>query len=161
MKNIRVFLTANFKFLEVKFSVYLNRLVFVMHLLSTSILHVCVALIRCTSPEVLLMSTHNIWLCVENWHYLFGCPSNLALWHKNVFIFVFLYFKTGLSWQPWSEGIFQKSWGQLFVHWSLMVLLCRTLIIHMLWGMYAFLCFNTWLSWQPWSEGIFQKSWGQ
>ena len=30
MKNIRVFLSENFKFLEVKFSIYLNRRVFVM-----------------------------------------------------------------------------------------------------------------------------------
>ena len=30
MKNIRVFLSGNFQFLEVKFSIYLNRLVFVM-----------------------------------------------------------------------------------------------------------------------------------
>ena len=30
MKNIRVFLSENYQFLEVKFSVYLNRRVFVM-----------------------------------------------------------------------------------------------------------------------------------
>ena len=30
MKNIRVFLSENFQFLEVKFSLYLNRRVFVM-----------------------------------------------------------------------------------------------------------------------------------
>ena len=30
MKNIRVFLCKNFQFLEVKFSIYLNRYVFVM-----------------------------------------------------------------------------------------------------------------------------------
>ena len=30
MKNIRVFLFENFQFLEVKFSIYLNRCVFVM-----------------------------------------------------------------------------------------------------------------------------------
>ena len=30
MKNIRVFLSENFQFLEVKFSIYLNRRVFVM-----------------------------------------------------------------------------------------------------------------------------------
>ena len=30
MKNIRVFLTENFQFLEVKFPIYLNRRVFVM-----------------------------------------------------------------------------------------------------------------------------------
>ena len=30
MKNIRVFLSENFQFLEVKFSIYLNRLVLVM-----------------------------------------------------------------------------------------------------------------------------------
>ena len=30
MKNIRVFLSKNFQFLEVKFSIYLNRRVFVM-----------------------------------------------------------------------------------------------------------------------------------
>ena len=30
MKNIRVFLSQNFQFLEVKFSLYLNRRVFVM-----------------------------------------------------------------------------------------------------------------------------------
>ena len=32
MKNIRVFVSENFQFLEVKFSIYLNRGVFVMHL---------------------------------------------------------------------------------------------------------------------------------
>ena len=31
MKNIRVFLYENFQFLEVKFSIYLNRRVFVMY----------------------------------------------------------------------------------------------------------------------------------
>ena len=31
MKNIRVFLSENFQFLEVKFSIYLNRPVFVMN----------------------------------------------------------------------------------------------------------------------------------
>ena len=31
MKNIRIFLFENFRFLVVKFSFYLNRLVFVMH----------------------------------------------------------------------------------------------------------------------------------
>ena len=30
MKNVRVFLSENFQFLEVKFSIYLNRRVFVM-----------------------------------------------------------------------------------------------------------------------------------
>ena len=30
MKNIRVFLSENFQFLEVKFSIYFNRRVFVM-----------------------------------------------------------------------------------------------------------------------------------
>ena len=30
MKNIRVFLSENFQFLEVKFSLYLNRRVFIM-----------------------------------------------------------------------------------------------------------------------------------
>ena len=32
MKNIRVFVSENFQFLEVKFSIYLNRRVFVMPL---------------------------------------------------------------------------------------------------------------------------------
>ena len=31
MKNIRVFLSENFQFLEVKFSIYLNRRVFVVY----------------------------------------------------------------------------------------------------------------------------------
>ena len=31
MKNIRIFLSENFPFLVVKFSIYLNRSVFVMH----------------------------------------------------------------------------------------------------------------------------------
>ena len=31
MKNIRVFLSENFQFLEMKFSIYLNRHVFVMN----------------------------------------------------------------------------------------------------------------------------------
>ena len=31
MKNIRLFLSENFLFLEVKFSIYLNRRVFVMY----------------------------------------------------------------------------------------------------------------------------------
>ena len=33
MKNIRVFLSENFPFLEVKFSIYLNRRVFIMSIL--------------------------------------------------------------------------------------------------------------------------------
>ena len=35
MKNIRIFFSANFHFLVVKFSVYLNRRVFVMDVLSS------------------------------------------------------------------------------------------------------------------------------
>ena len=35
MKNIRVFLSENFQFLEVKFSIYLNRRVFVMSTVAT------------------------------------------------------------------------------------------------------------------------------
>ena len=35
MKNISFFLSKNFQFLEVKFSVYLNRRVFVMFLLAS------------------------------------------------------------------------------------------------------------------------------
>ena len=31
MKNIRVFLSETFQFLEVEFSIYLNRRVFMMH----------------------------------------------------------------------------------------------------------------------------------
>ena len=34
MKNIKSFLSENFQFLEVKFSIYLNRRVFVMYFLS-------------------------------------------------------------------------------------------------------------------------------
>ena len=46
MKNIRVFLSENFQFLEVKFSIYLNRHVFVMlqsyaHCLSR-LAHTCI-----------------------------------------------------------------------------------------------------------------------
>ena len=37
MKNIGVFLSENFHFLEIKFSIYLNRRVFVMHLQLTAI----------------------------------------------------------------------------------------------------------------------------
>ena len=37
MKNIRIFLSENFQFWTVKFSVYLNRRVFVMDLGNTSI----------------------------------------------------------------------------------------------------------------------------
>ena len=35
MKNIRVFLSENFQFLEVKFSIYLNRRVLVMKYISS------------------------------------------------------------------------------------------------------------------------------
>ena len=35
MKNIRVFLSESFQFFEVKFSIYLNRRVFVMNDLNT------------------------------------------------------------------------------------------------------------------------------
>ena len=42
MKNIRFFLSDNFQFLVVKFSVYLNRFVFVMERERTSILVLCV-----------------------------------------------------------------------------------------------------------------------
>ena len=34
MKNVRVFLSENFQFLEVKFSIYLNRRVFVMQIIN-------------------------------------------------------------------------------------------------------------------------------
>ena len=37
MKNIRVFLPENFRFLEMKFSIYLNRRVFVMYMNIASI----------------------------------------------------------------------------------------------------------------------------
>ena len=39
MKNIRIFLSENFQFLEVKFSIYLNRRVFVMGRMVPDILH--------------------------------------------------------------------------------------------------------------------------
>ena len=38
MKNIRVFLSGIFQFLEVKFSIYLNRHVFVMQMRSKEVL---------------------------------------------------------------------------------------------------------------------------
>ena len=38
MKNIRVLSSEKFRFLEVKFSIYLNRRVFVMHVTCTIIL---------------------------------------------------------------------------------------------------------------------------
>ena len=42
MKNISVFfLSENFQFLEVKFSIYLNRRVFVMNLDATSLMRRC------------------------------------------------------------------------------------------------------------------------
>ena len=40
MKNIRVFLPENFQFLEVKFSIYLNRRVFVMLTSSLQMEHI-------------------------------------------------------------------------------------------------------------------------
>ena len=45
MKNIIIFLSENFHFLVVKFSVYLNRLGFVMHAPKTKlslVAHVCI-----------------------------------------------------------------------------------------------------------------------
>ena len=42
MKNIRVFLSENFQFLEVKFSIYLNKRVYVM------VMKTLVRLRRCT-----------------------------------------------------------------------------------------------------------------
>ena len=53
MKNIRVFVSENFQFLEVKFSIYLNRRVFVMHL-------------NCIDVDAIQMGTHNICLYKEN-----------------------------------------------------------------------------------------------
>ena len=38
MKNIRVFVSENFQFLEVRFSIYLNRRVFVM---VSALIHLC------------------------------------------------------------------------------------------------------------------------
>ena len=38
MKNIRIFLSENFHFLELKFSIYLNRRVFVMFVITEPIL---------------------------------------------------------------------------------------------------------------------------
>ena len=46
MKNIRFFLSENFQFLEVKFSIYLNRCVFVMATIVRT--WVCVGLVRST-----------------------------------------------------------------------------------------------------------------
>ena len=41
MKNIRVFLSENFQFLDVKFSIYLNRRVFVMAILQARTNNLC------------------------------------------------------------------------------------------------------------------------
>ena len=43
MKNIKVFLSENFQFLEMKFFIYLNRRVFVMIIKSTNLLILCKA----------------------------------------------------------------------------------------------------------------------
>ena len=44
MKNIRVFLSENFQYLEVKFSIYLNRNVFVMGLKNACFLEISIRL---------------------------------------------------------------------------------------------------------------------
>ena len=61
MKNIRDFLSENFQFLEVKFSIYLNRHIFVM----------------CTSDVVLNQLAHQrslirIFIIRENKHFILG-----------------------------------------------------------------------------------------
>ena len=50
MKNIRVFLSENFQFLEMKFSIYLNRRVFVMFYSETNQIILC-------AQYVLLLTT--------------------------------------------------------------------------------------------------------
>ena len=47
MKNIRVFLSENFHFLVVNFSVYLNRRVFVMIICSGGIINIGHNLVHC------------------------------------------------------------------------------------------------------------------
>ena len=51
MKNIRVFLSENFQFLEVKFSIYLNRRVYIMDPLSARV--PCICMYTCSSYIVL------------------------------------------------------------------------------------------------------------
>ena len=67
MKNIRVFLSENFQFLEVKFSIHLNRHVFVMRLVGLTIQpdKRCIQNFSMETycgylHETLLMSIHNI-----------------------------------------------------------------------------------------------------
>ena len=49
MKNIRFYLSENFQFLEVKFSVYLNKRVFVMQ---TSLLLTCMKSLNKTKTAI-------------------------------------------------------------------------------------------------------------
>ena len=71
MKNIRVFLSEKFQVLEVKFSIYLNRHVFVMHaaiplvLYHTSIHSVLHCSPNCP-PNLVGLYIHECQCCMQN-----------------------------------------------------------------------------------------------
>ena len=71
MKNVRVFLSENFQFLEVKFSIYLNRRVFVMIFCSTSKW-------RFTAQQTLLRSCRASQLTSDLFTILYLCVPGLA-----------------------------------------------------------------------------------
>ena len=64
MKNIRIFLSEIFQFLEVKFSLYLNRCVFVMNKMQTSLTRRCSLFVTSYYGKKPLRPTYNerFWL---------------------------------------------------------------------------------------------------
>ena len=71
MKNIRVFLCENFQFLKVKFSIYLNRRVFVMEQLGpggVSEVQYYIALDRSIQKVILLVSPQKqvLWVLIRS-----------------------------------------------------------------------------------------------
>ena len=77
MKNIRVFLSENFQFLEVKFSLYLNRHVFVMiSQIHPSELQLNKANLSETKPR--------FWICI--------CLFQMGLFHAKFMINAMIFF---------------------------------------------------------------------
>ena len=81
MKNIRIFLSENFQFLEVKFSLYLNRCVFIMDICLNWLSDTILTYWKHVSLEVLNTICYCIifWLPVSPPHEQMYCASQLSL----------------------------------------------------------------------------------
>ena len=94
MKNIRVFLSENFQFLEVKFSVYLNRRVFVMRQESNPHPPVCHLDAHPTEPPRLHHDVNTEYCQIQSWSKLQEARKEFN--RKTVFVLVFFSFCTNL-----------------------------------------------------------------